>query len=841
MLLRRKGAAMASERVNPAISLTMLIVISISFGLTLVATTQTQNLTQQRNEASFETLTEDSELALLYRIRKYQQGLHGGAGLLQATGEANAAQWATYVENLDLEASLPGINGIGFIEPASANDVSGFINDVRRSGLPAFTINPPAGLEERFVIRLIEPLAPNIQALGLDIAFESNRRTAAITARDTGNAAITKRITLVQDETRSVGFLLLRPLYRTSQIPPNQEARRANFWGWVYAPFVAKEFLDNLTQTQGSRLNLSVYDGPRLDEAQLIYSSTAASNRAGTAKYSKIKRIAVFGQVWTLQWQSTATFDNTLIEGGDKIVLFGGLLLTIIIAKVLYSHARREDKIRRLVDIKTLENKAIEEHFLLALHDAPNGMALISHDGDWLSVNKSMCDYFGYSEDTLRSLDLALVLGPDDPRAVDKTISDLKQGEISVYRDETQFRHKNGCPIWGLMSMSVVNDAHNNAECFLVQIMDITERKGMDKMKSDFISVVSHELRTPLTSIRGSIGLLNGTLTKTLPTSASKMLDIAYKNCERLIRLVNDILDLDQLGNGELRLNMIEDTIASVIERTTITNQAFADQFGITLVACNDAPEAKINVDPLRLEQILANFLSNAAKFSHPDRDVLLHVQSKADRLRISVTNEGAGISESFKGKVFAQFSQAHAPETRDFSGSGLGLHISRELAHRMGGNIGYESVEKKHTTFWVEFPIAGQGRNIASGFNHKARRPLVLHIDADCHFSASVSGALHGEMTFVNKPSFREGLSALTTIPFDLLLIDASLPDGEGSDIISACTRQDISIMLFAAPDHDITDPRIIARFDKAQSNHQDVIRTLGKSANPKRPAQAA
>ena len=251
------------------------VVLLVPIGLTFYAWKLVSVSSYERNLASFVELAEDNERALEHRLDSYAQGLDGAAGLLDASEEIDLAAWRTYVDALDIANKLPGINGIGFIEPVPDGGHDAFIARYERLGLTGLTLHPETDVRETFAITYIEPIAPNREAVGLNIAFEDNRRNAAITARDTGKATITKRIFLVQDATRSAGFLLLRPQYRIGWPTTRIAERRAAFLGWVYAPFISYKFMDGLSASQGSLFTLQVFDGTKADPDQFIYDGSA--------------------------------------------------------------------------------------------------------------------------------------------------------------------------------------------------------------------------------------------------------------------------------------------------------------------------------------------------------------------------------------------------------------------------------------------------------------------------------------------------------------------------------------------------------------------------------------
>ncbi|MES2823203.1 MAG: GAF domain-containing sensor histidine kinase [Pseudomonadota bacterium] len=234
--------------------------------------------------------------------------------------------------------------------------------------------------------------------------------------------------------------------------------------------------------------------------------------------------------------------------------------------------------------------------------------------------------------------------------------------------------------------------------------IDITERKRLEQMKTEFISTLSHELRTPLTSISGALGLIANSMLGTLPEKAMTMLTIAYKNSQRLTMLINDLLDMEKLLAGKMHFDMKFFPLFPLVQQAMLENKPYADHYTVTFVIENHIEQALIHIDSFRLQQILSSFISNAAKYSPRGGQVEIVLTRVNSWIRISVRDYGAGIPEKFKVHMFEKFSQADASDTRQHSGAGLGLAISKELVEHMGGRIGFVSKPIAGTHFYAEF-----------------------------------------------------------------------------------------------------------------------------------------
>jgi signal transduction histidine kinase len=238
------------------------------------------------------------------------------------------------------------------------------------------------------------------------------------------------------------------------------------------------------------------------------------------------------------------------------------------------------------------------------------------------------------------------------------------------------------------------------------------ERKRLERLKDEFVSTVSHELRTPLTSIAGSLGLLMGKVVAgTLPKSAERLLEIAHTNSERLVRLVNDILDIEKLESGRVVFDFRKIRVRPLVEQTVEAIRGYADTRGVKVRIEDAVAVDDIRADTDRLAQVITNLLSNAIKFSPPGGEVVIAVEKEVevDAVRITVRDRGPGIPADFKPRIFERFAQADATNTRQKGGTGLGLSIAKQIMDRLDGEIGFADAPGGGTIFHVELPIWGR------------------------------------------------------------------------------------------------------------------------------------
>ena len=1203
---------------------TALLVLLIPLGLTFYAWKVSSQAATENASLQFDALTIESKKALSSRINSYQNALLGGVAYFQGSNRITRDEWRRYVEMLDLRDNFPGINGLGWITSLAPGGVESYLQATRADSARNFDIHPKDVKDGNYIITFIEPEEINRQAVGLNIAFEENRKEAADLSRHTGKPAITKRIILVQDEEKTPGFLLLHPMYKDGFEVGSADEKWAVFDGWIYAAFIAKNFMKDLTKSQGNTINLRIYDGNSEDPEALIYDSRKVKTDDFVPAFSKREQIDVMQQDWLIVWESTPGFEQNVQNNNPILILTGGFLITLLLATfLLVTNIQRTETIERMMGRKALILPAVvfamlaigsislyrvltdkETGYLQALlnseiskidlliaaetegkisalkrmvgrieigdnqpmylwqadanaylddlrglralvrvnaqgvvieaeqsarnersiwvetvikgpnadlartaiakniptlspparmtdketafiayiplnmKDASGGYLAsvfstgeffgetvspealeryqfrIIYDGQtpsrfgnltedlaenwalqrpvqildktWIvetvptqkflssqrtllpnvaliagflislltaitahmtlvsrlktsylqksnqrikqeatrnstvmntvadsvitvndagmieTMNPAGLRLFGYSSDEILGKDVKVLMPPsyypehdahlaardrkisvvgrqahglrkdgsvfpidlsvnemslDGKRMFVETIRDTSAavaaakalresntmksailssteymiiatdltGTVVVFNeaaenalgyqaeeivgkqtpglfhdpvdiveratalstelgtlvqpgfdvfvrkvelvgiDENEWTYvrKDGTRFPVIVTVTALRDEAQNTTGYLGVVVDITKRKEIDRLKSDFVSIVSHELRTPLTSIRGALGLAAGPMAKELPDKANRLIDIAHKNCERLTLLINDILDIDKIESGQMRFEIKNEELEQILVQAIDVNQPYAEKLGVVLKAAEIEPDLKVNVDAARLAQVMANLLSNAAKFSNRGDDVEVSAARINNRIRISVKDHGSGIPDEFRPQIFGKFSQSDSSSTRVKGGSGLGLHISKQIVERMGGNIGFDTEVGKGATFWVELPVPVEGyvtgtvnkEDKQRSLLHYTQRhaPTLLHVEDDEDFSRVLAMSLQGKIEVVTAATLKDAERLLRKKRFDLVVLDLELPDGSGLKLLK--TLSDLAI----------------------------------------------
>lgn len=460
-----------------------------------------------------------------------------------------------------------------------------------------------------------------------------------------------------------------------------------------------------------------------------------------------------------------------------SLLLLAGLAAMLTVAAAVIARAWGQ---RRRLHTRLRDAAARQQAILDSTTDA---IISLNPSGSIESLNRAARAMFGYREDELLRRDVSVLfeIAPERGRTM-PFIERLGLDEAAGRTIDITGRRSDGA---ALPTEVAVSPMHLPSGVHAVAVVrDATERHRVDAMKREFISTVSHELRTPLTSIAGSLGLLTGGAAGPLPERAGRLVGIAHANSERLVRLVNDILDIEKIEAGETQFDIRALSLADLLGRTVDANGGYAHGFGVRLELAPVDDEAHVLGDPDRLQQVFTNLLSNACKFSPAGGRVLVMASALDGCWRVSVSDEGPGIPPAFQSRLFDKFTQADGSDTRAKGGSGLGLSIVREIVARHDGRVSFDTDEGRGTTFHVDLPRADEPMLPPAP---ASVLPRVLHVEDDVDMTRVVASALEGRAALVPAHSLRRARELLAAERFDLVILDIGLADGCGLDLLDA------------------------------------------------------
>jgi PAS domain S-box-containing protein len=354
------------------------------------------------------------------------------------------------------------------------------------------------------------------------------------------------------------------------------------------------------------------------------------------------------------------------------------------------------------------ERRQAERRLQLAasvFENTTEGILITDRNGNIQSTNPAFTAITGFTaEEALGQNPRILQSGMQSPDFYVEMWRSLKT--TGHWQGEIYNRRKNGevYPQW--LNINAITDAKGAVTNYVGVTFDITELKASERVKDEFIATVSHELRTPLTSIHGSLSLMSGGMAGELNEKSAKLVRIAQDNSQRLVRLIDDILSIAKIESERMKFRLQPLVLEDLISRAIELNQDFAKQYDVALRPQFGCSDARVLADTDRLLQVMTNLLSNAVKYSPKGGIVRVTTEEAGDYWRVSVVDNGPGIPESFRNKIFGKFAQAEGPERRKPGGTGLGLSICKAIVDRLGGRIGFDSEPGVRTSFYFELPV---------------------------------------------------------------------------------------------------------------------------------------
>jgi PAS domain S-box-containing protein len=643
-----------------------------------------------------------------------------------------------------LMPSYPELRAIGWAPRVHAANRAQFELHLAALGHPQGILDVKAGKiasaatrPEYFPLLMADVATARGGRPGIDLGSESARREALQTAVRTNAMTATRPLSLLGNTSKRDGILLVVPV-TTARTGTSPSAQGLVIGALRIDQLIAHAFTRG---PNGRRMRLTITDVSSLelsrDEA-LVFSSPVdtelrAEHNVAALDLASSSKLNVGGRTWQLTFTPTLAYLEDTRSIVAWLVLACGFLMTALVgagALILTGRTKevaalvrtRTEELARINEqlaveicdhINTEQKLSVEREFLkTVLENLSEGILVFDERGNVTMSNRaarivhqrivgdeaSRTGSMGQFE--LRDPD-ALTLIPRDALPRERAL----RGE-TVRDVEMVALAPDGKAVSLMITSQPLLDSLGERSGAITLIRDISEAKRADRLKREFVSVVSHELRTPLTSIRGSIGLVCNGASGELPPKARQLLDIAYRNTDRLTLLINDILDIEKIEAGQAHLELRTLELAPILEQALEANAGYAASCEVQLHLSRPVPRAIVNVDANRLLQVMANLLSNAAKFSPGGSTVDVSVSVRQSVVRVCVRDDGPGIAPEFHAQIFQKFSQADGSDSRSKPGTGLGLAISRALIERMNGTIDFESQPGCGALFFFELPL---------------------------------------------------------------------------------------------------------------------------------------
>ncbi len=474
------------------------------------------------------------------------------------------------------------------------------------------------------------------------------------------------------------------------------------------------------------------------------------------------------------RWTAEASAAPILGEKGEII---GGVAVTVDITE----RQKRDEALRQS-----------EERFRAVFQHAPTGIAITDWEGRFRQANPAFCRLLGYTHDELLTVSFGELVHPDDRAENLAGVDLLRNGELEFFETENRYVKKNGDALWVHKFVSLLHDKSGAPAHIVALVTDVTERRRMeealresDHRKDEFIATLAHELRNPLATISNVSHIIgaNGDIAERQKLSA-----MIERQVKHLVRLVDDLLEVSRISCGKIELKSERVVVSEAIDQALeICAPILRRQRHEVRLSLGDTPLI-VNGDAVRLCQVFANLLTNAAKYTEPGGRIDITAQRRDGEAVVSVRDTGVGIPAEMLSRVFDIFTQLDRDQGRSQGGLGIGLTLVRSLVHLHGGRVEARSGGPgQGSEFIVYLPLTTEGRarsrpDVArrAATDSSWRRVLVIDDDRDSADSLAIMVRSTGAQAHVayDGPS---GLAALPRFKPQLVLLDLGMPGMDG------------------------------------------------------------
>jgi len=677
------------------------LVICASLLLTITAWRVSDNQIQEKRAELFNIQVKQLLAQVSERMSHYAVALKAGAAAIQSIAhDTHVEEWARFAKELNLNNTYPGINGIGVIYHVQPSKIDKFLKTQRQTRLD-FKIHPTHNKQEYWPITYIEPFIGNEKAVGLDMAFEHNRLTAAKKSRDTGSTQITAPIILVQDAKKTPGFLQYVPFY-DSQDVETIEQRQRHFVGHVYAPFIMYKLIEGTLEQSSRQLVFSISDGK-----DMLYNELESSNENYDHRplFNKEVTLDMYGRPWTFQIQTANSFRNSTRSSQPVLILGSGIVINMMLLFLFITLNRSQQNALALAKKITRELSIKEEYYRHITEYAPCGIIIANENGEIETVNPQTCILFGYDKEEMigKSVDSLIPLRYQHQHV--KHRQNFKQ-------NPSHRRMGLGRDIFGLTKLGDEFPAEIGLAQFfdgdspktLATIINMTEHvqvteelKRSNKELNDFAYVASHDLKAPLRGIMQLSTWIEEDIADFANEDTKSNLRLLMNRTSRLDKLLEDLLNYSRIGRKAGDIQTI-DTKELILNLFDLQDPAKS----ITLKFNGTMPIISTAISPF--ETIIRNLLGNAIKHNNQtDGVITISAQEFPRYYEFSVQDNGPGIPERYHEQIFELFKTLKPRD--EVEGSGMGLSIIKKLLDYHKGSIVVESDGENGTCFTFTWP----------------------------------------------------------------------------------------------------------------------------------------
>jgi PAS domain S-box-containing protein len=714
-----------------------IAVAALVLAVTGVAWQQNKVDLQRSVDAEVETTFATMQDAMSDRMNTYVNALGGFKAFFQSSSSVTTGEFGSYFSGSRLAQNYPGFSTISFARYVPANNQQAFLKEMKAQAdsVPQYATLQiePQGQDMLYPLTYAEPHTATT-SYGFNLGSESMRRQAFETARDSGQPTATGVINLNASQGSRApfrpGFFITVPVYRFADTigePRTIDGRRASIYGFVNSVFEDKALFDGIfADIKQPQIRLTI---SYAQSGDVVYAYNQAAKNIDAA-VRKRQSITVGGQEFTLTMQASDTFGTTRVEQLlPTIILFGGITLALLAAALMVNQVRGRKQALDLAagmteDLNNERNAAItlqqkDEAILSSIGDA---VFAVDRDGLITVFNPAAEAISGYARAEAIGRSHREVLhfvleatGKPTSAFISRAIS----GHLTAMKNHTVLVRKDGSHVAVADSAAPIRNAQGNLMGAIVVFRDVSKEQALDKAKNEFVSLASHQLRTPLSAINWYTEMLLSGDAGKLNKEQTEYMREMYEGNQRMIDLVNSLLDVSRLDLGRLAnapspVDMNE--LAHSLEREL---ESSINGRGLTFEKVVDPKLATVSADVKLLRMAMQNLLSNAVKYTPEKGSVTLTMRAATqDELHqaklhgagpyffMSVADTGYGIPKEQQSKIFQKMFRADNVQKIGVEGTGLGLYIVREVAKKLGGTVWFESTEKVGTTFYFVIPF---------------------------------------------------------------------------------------------------------------------------------------
>ncbi|MGF6275061.1 PAS domain S-box-containing protein [Massilia sp. UYP11] len=725
-----------------------LLMALLVFALTLLVTFAAWSSAQRSAEAqlreAFDYRTRDMDYAIGRRLLVYEQVLRGVRGYLRGSVDLSRAEFADYYEVLRLEQSFPGLEALAIAAAIPPGALAAHEARVRAEGFPDYRVHPGADGQPRTAISHIQPFnARNLRAFGYDMYSEPVRRAAMAAARDSGQAALSGKVVLVQEGGASLdaGFLMYLPVYRSGRDVDTVEERRAALVGWVYAPFRMNDLLRGVGGITAPQLDVEIYDGDHMAPGALLYRSPGAG-RAAAPRFATVTRMTMAGRTWTVRMASSASLEATLDHDRPQMVAVTGVVLGFLVSLVVWLLAGSRRRALQLAQAMTFELReshgriaADQRRFRTILETAYDGFVAVDREGRITDWNAQATHIFGMDAAHAIGSPAELLL-PEEKRVAFRTAFDALArggagavaGALAGPPTETEVLHASGRRVPVELAVALLPPGDGAGATVFVR--DITPRREAEARELQRQQRLD-EARQALARAQKLEAV--GKLTGGVAHDFNNILHIISANVQLMLRAegppsrkrLHNVLDAVERGAklvGQLLafarrqpLHPSVVDVAQLLERSdSLLQRAAGDDIVLERSAAPDLWPTL--VDPNQLEHVLLNLVINARDAMEGNGRIALRLANltvgagasqlegepaPGDYVVISVADDGHGMPPEVMEHAFEPFFTTK-PEGK---GTGLGLSMAHGFVRQSGGQIRLDSTPGAGTTVTIYLP----------------------------------------------------------------------------------------------------------------------------------------